>query len=143
MSQYSAPATLTTPGGTITFNPVAGGSGYYLTNAPGLAQAPLRAPIDAKPQTGGAIIHPFLKDARHPTIEGFILPVVGPTLVSMMDALVVALESIEQADGSWSWTDDGAALKTITVRCEIAVDYAGARPKTYTFGLVAGDPTIT
>lgn len=143
MAEFSAPATLATPAGRVAFNPVAGGDGYYLTNLPGLGQAPLRAPVDDRSQTGGGIVHPFFKAARRMTVEGFILPVVGATLVTMMDALTGALESIEQTDGTWTWTPTGGSLKTLTVRCEINVDYLSARPKTFAFGLIAADPTIT
>jgi hypothetical protein len=143
MAEFSAPATLVTPAGTIAFNPAAGGDGYYLTAVHGLGQAPLRATVDDKPQAAGGIVHPFLRGARRITAEGFILPVVGSGLVTAMDALTAALESIEQADGTWSWTPTGGSAKSLTVRCEIAVDYDSARPKTFAFGLVAGDPTIT
>lgn len=143
MSQFSAPATLTTPWGTISFNPAAGGNGYYLTRALGLGQAPLRIVVDDKPQTDGGIVHPPKRGARHPTVEGYILPVVGPTLVSMMNDLQAALESIEGVDGTWTWTDDSAPAKHLTVQAEIGVDFDGARPKTFAFGLVAGNPALT
>ncbi len=140
--------TLTTPGGTITFN-AASGDAYYNdpTQCAGLGQAPLRVTIEDKPQTSGGILHPTFRAARHVTIGGIILIRSASTdsgIVSarttMIDNLIAALESIENADGTLSWDSAGSSL---TVRSEIPFDPSGSLVKAYVFGLVAADPTIS
>jgi hypothetical protein len=141
MSEFFAPATLTTPGGTLTFNP-SSGDGYYVSNITGLDQAPIRAPIDDKPQTDGGIVHDFFKGPRHITIEGLVVASSASARNTSTDSLVTALDSILRADGTWTWTPSGQSLKTLTVRCDVPVSFPGAFLKRFIFGLVAANPVI-
>jgi hypothetical protein len=145
VSEINAPASLSTPGGTISFNATGSATYYFFTALSGLDQAPLRVTIDPKPQAAGAILHPFLRDARHATFEGLVVADSTSTRNTMCDALVAALESIEQADGTYSWTPTGQSTKTLTVRCDIPVSFPESRGpavKTFMFGLVAANPVI-
>jgi hypothetical protein len=139
---------LVTPAGTIAFN-AASGDAYQ--NDPqqcaGLGQAPLRVTTEDRPQTDGGIAHPTFRGARHITIGGTLVVRSSGTesgVVSarstLIDTLISALESIENADGTLSWA---SAAHTLTVRSEIPFDPAGAMEKTYTFGLIAHNPTIS
>lgn len=149
MSEINAPATLTTPGGTINFNPTAPAIDYYwLTDVgPWYDQAPLRVTIDDKPQAPGGIGHETLRAVRHGTFEVLVVAGSGvATRGTMCDALLAALESIENADGTWTWTPTGQALKTLTCRCDVGVTYRGGQgggPKIGVFGLYALNPAIT
>jgi hypothetical protein len=148
MSEINAPATLTTPAGTVSFNPASPTSNYYfLTNVDGLDQAPVRATVDDKPQADGGILYTSLRGARHITIEGLVVSASGVSnRGTMCDALLAALDSIVDADGSWAWTPSGQTEHALTVRGDVAVKYSGGGgggPKSFIFGLVAADPTIT
>lgn len=150
MAEWNAPATLTTPGGTVTFNAATGDT--YLHDpgsCQGLDMAEVRAPIDNAPQTDGGLVHNFFLGPRHVTLGGELLVRTGTTEAStatarnvLEAALTAACLSIIRADGTYSWTPTGGALHTITVRCDIPVNYPGGFLKTYLFGLVAADPTI-
>lgn len=144
MSEYGAPVTFTFPSSTLSFNPAAGGDGFYLTNVTGLDQAPLRITQEDKAQTDGANLHPSFRGARHITVEGYVLPVAGSTRNAACDDLVEALEAIENADGTWAWTQTGdSGPRSVTVRCDVPVTFSGSLPKSFIFGLVAADPTIS
>lgn len=143
-NEFAVEQILTTPWGTITFNPTAGGNGYYIDQPiSGLGQAPLRITVDDKPQAPGGIVHPPKRGARHLSVPGFILPIVGSAAVTLMKNLESALESIEGVDGTWAWTGSDSVAQILTVQGEIAVDFTDARPKRFLFGLVAADPTIS
>lgn len=139
---------LITPARTISFN---GTTGDTYENDPqgcaGLGQAPLRVTVEDQPQTHGGILHPTFRGARHITNAGtFRIRSTGTdsgivvARLVLIDHLVEALESIENADGTLSWL---SGARTLTVRSEIPFDPAGAMVKTYTFGLIAPDPAIT
>lgn len=146
MAEINAPATLVTPGGTISFNPTGVATDYYwLTDVQGLDGVALRAPIDNLPQTDGGLVHDFLKEPRHVTIEGMVVFSTAATRNSMCDALVAALDSLQAADGTFSWTPTGQSTKSLTVRCDqqiIGFRGVGFAPKQFMFGLVAGNPAI-
>jgi hypothetical protein len=139
---------LVTPAHTISFNAATGDA--YLNDplqCAGLGQAPLRVTVEDRPQTHGGILHPTFRGARHITIAGVLLVRSSGTdsgIVTaregMIDDLVEALESIENADGTLSWA---SAAHTLAVRSEIPFDPSGAMEKTYTFGLIAPDPAIS
>jgi hypothetical protein len=149
-AETNAAATLTTPGGIISFNPAFGATVdyYWLTDLNGLAQAPLRTARDPKPQAPGTILHPSLRNERLITVTGLVVAASGtPTRTAMCNALIAALESIESADGVWAWTDSTGASHSVAVRSDIAVDYTNGPggppgPKQFIFGLVAADPAI-
>ena len=124
------------------------GAGLVLTALDGIAQAPIRAPIDDAPQTDGGIVHQFFYGPRHLTVEGFVLPFgydssYAASMWNTMDGLVAALDQILRADGTFAWTPPGQTVHSLTVRCDVPVSFSGAFQKQFIFGLVAGDPTVT
>ena len=140
---YSAPATL----GSITFN-AASGDTYLLdpNSCAGLDQAPIRAPVDDKPQASGGLVFPFLHGPRRITLGGWVQNVTGTASnrQDMEEALITALDAIIAADGTFTITPAGDSAKSLTVRCEIPVIFTGVSPggfvKTFLFGLIAANP---
>lgn len=150
MATYGSAATLTTPWGTITFN---ASSGDTYKNDPsscsGLDMAPVRSSIDDKPQTSGGIVHPAFLGARHVTLGGQLIIRSSSTEAGYLTAratleqnLIAALTSILNTTGTYAW-NEGGTTRTITVTCNLEALFSGAWLKTYVFGLVAGDPTIS
>lgn len=147
MSEFGAPATLSTPLGSIDFN-TRDDQEYFITNITGLDGESLRTPEDDAPGTDGGIVHDFWATARHITIEGHFL--MDPALSfyqqivqrnAMMDDLRKKCRSIKRADGTWSWTPSGGSTFNLTVRCDLQPLYTGEGVlKTFVFGLVAEDP---
>lgn len=139
--EYSAPATLTTPGPDITFN-AASGDTYRLDpeRCSGLDQASLRTVVDKRSQTAGGILHANLRDVRRITLGGlFISDTVAGR--NTLDAnLKAALEAIELADGTFSITPTGLTVMSWTVHCELALSTTGALLKGFLFGLLAVNP---
>jgi hypothetical protein len=153
VADLAAVYTLTTPGGTITFN-----NGdlhtlddlYWITQIQGLDGAPIRATIDDAPQAHGGLVHNFWKGARHVTMEGVILiqsvPLGAPCLEErneLEDDLRVALESLLQADGTLTWTPDGGSARSLTVRHDVPLEYTPQENYAvmgFTFGLVSANP---
>lgn len=151
MEEYSAPATLDTPGGTVTFNDATGDTLQHdPTQCDGLGMVDLRSSVDDASQTDGGLVHPAFSTARRPTLGGVVRIRSGgddadyaEARNTLMADLIAALESIRRADGTYTWTPTGGSLLTVTVRCEIRVKFTGAVEKSYLFGLVAGDPAIS
>ena len=142
--------TLTTPGGTITFNNGATDE-YYLSEIGGLEDAPIRAPVDNRPQTDGGLVHDFYEGPLHLTLEGILF--IRSTRVqnsirtirtSMTDNLRTALRSILRADGTLAWTPYGSTARSLTVRYEVPLDpryidnYLNVA---FSFGLVSASST--
>jgi len=151
MANYSAVFTLTTPASTLTLN-ASSGDTYLLdpTLCSGLDMAPLRTPIDDKPQAHGGIVHNFWKGARHVTLSGLLYVVsastdsgVAAARNTLEDGLVAALESILQADGTLQFTPSGGSSRSLTVRCDVPVTYSGGFVKNFVFGLVAANPVFS
>jgi hypothetical protein len=143
-------ATLDYGPGSLDFHGGGGGvtAGLVLATVDGIAQAPIRAPVDDAPQTDGGIVHQFFYGPRHLTVEGFVLPFAydtshAATLWATMDSLEQALGQILRADGTFSWTPPGQTAHSLTVRCDVPVSFTGAFQKGFIFGLVAADPTVT
>lgn len=131
--------TLTDGTTTVTFNPSAGGDGFYLSlDTTGLLGQPaIRAVVDNRSQTDGAVVHPAKKGPRRPTMVAEYLINAG-TLSDRDDAiaeLVGLLNSLLTNDGTLTNTDTG---DTLTVRSEVPLDPSGGpQLKRVTFGLVA------
>lgn len=153
MADLTVVYTLTTPGGTISFNNGALKTLddlYWIQNLRGLDSTPIRAPVDDAPQAHGGIVHNFWKGPRHVGMEGVILiqsvPFGGPCqeeLNGMESALTTALESILQADGTLAWTPLGDSAKSLTVRYEIPLEVNPSDnyvTRSFTFGLIAASP---
>ena len=151
MAEYSGTHSLVTPGGTITFNASSGDTYEHdPDDCAGLDMAPLRTPIDQAPQTDGGLVFPFLFDARHVTLGGWMLvrssgtePGYSTARNTLEDNLRTALTSIIRADGQYRWTESGMSQRTLVVRCDIPVAFTGMHAKRYAFGLVAANPTWT
>lgn len=147
MAEYNAPATLVTPGGTIAFNPTSPPG--YINDASlcsGLDMVPLRVMVDDKPSTDGGIVHTGYLGPRRVILGGQLWALTITDRQALEDNLVAALESIMAADGTYQWvvtTESTSYTRSVTVRCEIALNTSGGFQKGYTFGLVAADPTIT
>lgn len=141
--EYSAAATLTTPGPDITFN-AASGNTYWLdpTRCSGLDQAPLRTVIDPRPQTDGGLMHSNLRGPRRVTLGGLIIADTIANRNTLESSLKQALEAIEEADGTFTITPTGLSAMSLTVRCEIPLSTDGAFLKGFLFGLVAVSPNF-
>lgn len=154
MADISVQYDLVTPGGTINFNDTGtdlfndyGVDEYYITDIQGLDGAPIRAPVDNRPQTHGGLVHPFFKGPRRITVEGALM--IRSTRIGnavrilrnqMEDDLFDALESILDVDGTLGWTPAGGSARLLTVRNEIPLEFRGIELKTFTFGLIAANP---
>lgn len=150
MATYGSAATLTTPAGAITFNAASGDTYQADPNScAGLDMAPVRSSVDDKPQTTGGIVHPAFLGARPVTLGGSLIVRSASTEAAYVtargvleQALITALTSILTADGTYVW-DEGGTSRTITVRCDQAAVFTGAFVKSYVFGLIAANPTIS
>jgi hypothetical protein len=148
--------TLSTPGGTIVFNDGTLKNNlddvYWIQTLHGLDGAPLRTPFNRKAFGNGGRRNRWWKDVRRPIFDGAILiqsvPLGGACqelLNGMEDALRVACDSIGEGDdeGTLSWTPLGGSLRTLTVSCEVPVDFQPIEDyalRSFSFGLFAGNP---
>lgn len=142
--------TLTTPGGTITFNDGTMGDGtdkYWLQTIQGLDGPQIRAPVDNVPFGHGGIIHGFWKGPRRPIFDGVFL-IESSTSQSacqairniMSEALRAALDSIIGANGTLAWTPVGFGARSLTVQNEVPLDVRyeqDYRLATFSFGLIS------
>lgn len=153
MTDIAVPHTMATAGGTIVFND--GSVDQYLLNTiPGLAGTAARVVVDKVPYGHGGIYHPPWKEARYFQPEGSLL--IQSTLVmneiveirnTMEAALLAAYESLLTVDGTWSWTPQGQAQRTLTIRrdaqpCEF-VHVDNYQVVDFSFGLIAVNPDWT
>lgn len=125
---------------------------YWIQNINGLDGAPIRAPIDNKPQAFGGIIHPFFMGPRQITFEGVILiqsvPFGGACLAvrnQMEIDLRRVLENMMTQDGLLTWTPTGQAVHTLAIRYNVPIEYSPAENyaiKAFTFGVVAEQPDL-
>jgi hypothetical protein len=146
LAEFSLVYTLATPGGTITFN--SGSDQYVIARLTGLDGAPIRAPMNNRPQAHGGLVHRFLLGPRHLTIEGLFHVTSSATESGYKAArrtmdvnLNNALNSILAADGTLTWTPSGGSALNLYVRHDQPLQVGGAWVKTFVFGLVAADPT--
>ena len=156
MADLSCEYTLTTGGGTVTFNDGALGDGtdkYWLTSLNGLDGPVIRAPVDLVPFGDGGIVHTFRKGPRRPVFDGMLLiessrsqAVCQQLRNTLVASLETALNSILTTTGTLTWTPDGQAARSLTVFYEVGLsvsysdNYAVAN---FSFGLVseAADPS--
>jgi hypothetical protein len=156
MPDIACTYTLTTPGGTITFNDGSAAQ-FYIQGITGLGSFPVRTPIDDVPYGIGSIGHNFWAAGRHLAVEGvFLVPGddCGPVLVgtwnTMEDELRVALESIAALTtdtGTLVWTPTGTiGTRTLVVRHDVPLECPPDQNFTirnFSFGLFAEDPNWT
>jgi hypothetical protein len=132
-----------------------GQDGYFVQKVRGLAGVPLRTPNDSRPQTHGGLIHPRKKGPRPINFEGrFYVQTVktgnGIALrwEQMEDALLAVLDDLDDAPGTLSYTTRGGNARSLEVWSQIPLETdveLGVNPgaaKTYTFGLMAADPSL-
>lgn len=152
MAEYNAPATLSSAGGTVTFNDSTGDTGLHdADNCNGLDMPTIRATVDNKPQAPGGIWQPFLLGPRRVVLAGeIIIRSAGDeagylaAIAEWEEDLRAALEgTLDDDDATYSWTPRDGDPRTITVRCEVPLVVTGKIVKRYQFGLVAIDPTIS
>lgn len=146
MAEFGIVYTLTTPAGAVLFN--SGTDQNRLSNVLGLDGAPIRAPMENRPQAHGGLVHRFLLGARHLTFEGVFHVTSASTEVAYVTArntlitnLQNALNSIYAANGTLTWTPTGAGSPlNLYVKHDQPLVTTGGFLKSFTFGLVAGDP---
>ncbi len=142
MAEWSCPHSLVTPAGTITFN--ATGSTYLHDPlvCVGLDGKPLRIEQDNASLSEGGLLHTTRGGPRHLTIAGTLTTTDPAARNALEFALLAACESIENANGTYTWTPSGYSAKSLVVRCDLLPTFPGANLKKYIFGLVAANPAI-
>jgi hypothetical protein len=156
MADLACEYTLTTGGGTITFNDGTLGDGtdkFWLSSIQGLDGPVIRPPVDLVPFGNGGIVHTFRKGPRRPVFDGMLLieSSTSQTLCQeirndLVAALEAALNSILTTAGTLAWTPAGQSALSLSVFYEIGLsvtysdNYAVAN---FSFGLVseAADPS--
>lgn len=144
----------------ITINNPAAGSDHLMlgeNGVTGLDGAPLRVEIDDEGQGDGGIVHlPKFKAARIVTFTGFCqirsVPVGMTTayftaLNTLEAAVVSALEGVTNSPTSLAWTPTGLSARSLTATYGTQggeIQFGGEMlEKTFTFTLVAANPTIS
>lgn len=135
---WSQTITLTTPGGTITFNDGSGDDYWlYPSQCSGMDGAPIRRTVDDAPQGHGGVVFPGWKGARHIVMGGVIKTETLANRQPMIDDLRDAIDSMleDGDDGTLAW--DSFSL---TVVSEVPVATTREILKQFVFGLVAPNP---
>lgn len=154
MPDISCVYTLTTPGGTITFNDGSADQ-FYISEIPqGLSGVPARTPHDDVPYGDGEQSYNWFQTGRHILIEGLFLVtsvMCGPDMVEvwnqMEDDLQVATDSLAgltTATGTLSWTPAGLSARSLTVRRDVELECPHDQNylvRTFHFGLSADNPS--
>lgn len=144
--QFSSPASLVSIGGTVLFNQnYANGDNYLVQAIDGLDGFPVRAPVDAKAQTSGGILHDFFAGPRHVTISGILVP--GSSAVSRRNTMEKNLRIVTRNmllnddEGFFQWTPSGSGTLSLVVKCDVQPTFPGSGVvKEFIFGLVAANP---
>ena len=138
--EVSAPATLETPAGTISFD--SDGDVYVKTKFDGFDDAEQRLTVDNKSREDGAVVHSAYDAAIHGSIEGWIIVTDPAFRNELEDALVAAVRSLNGADGTLTVTPTGQSSRFLTVRKDGAIQTAvvSGTLHSFQFGLVAVDP---
>lgn len=122
----------------------------------GLDGAPIRSQVDNKGQTEGGIVHQKFLAARVIVFKGFcqvqsVEPAMNSAYYSALNvleaAVVTALEGALNSASALTWTPTGGSGKTITCSYGVPgqeIQFGGTMlEKTFTFALIAADPTIS
>lgn len=144
--QFSSPADLITPGGSVRLNQdYANGDRYFVTAVDGLDGFPVRAPVDEKAQTDGGISHDFFAGPRHVTVTGLLIP--GDGTASRRNAMEKTLRVrcrsmlLNGDEGRFEWYPAGDAAQSLSVKCDVQPTFPGeGMLKQFVFGLVAVNP---
>jgi len=143
MSEFGITYTLTTPGGTITFNPSPSNQdGLYLSDVQGIDGGAVRGSVVPLAQRDGAFVFNSLRDAAYPTLSGFSRAATLATRTTLFDNLMQACDSIRPADGTLSWTPSGSTARSLTVRLigPVQVSSGAGILKSFQVQLVAASP---
>jgi hypothetical protein len=144
MAEFGVTYTLTTPAGTLTFNPTPSNQdGYYLSDVQGLDGGNVRTAVSDLPQRDGAYVFDSQLGPMFPTLTGFMRCSTLSARTTLMDNLKAALNTIRFADGTLSWTASGdGAARSVTVRLAAApqISQHGGIIKSFSFQLVAANP---
>lgn len=126
--------------------------------AQGLDGAPVRSQVDPKGQTEGGIVHTKFLGPRIITFSGTVLirsvvpedTVAYLTAINTLEAATVsALEGILNSASALTWTPTGGSGKSISVTYGVPgqeVQFTGDMlpgERTFSFSLIAADPTIS
>lgn len=144
MAEYSAVATLSTPGGNITFNDT-GSTGHHDPEmCEGLdPQSAVRSVQDDRPRTHGGIVYDRLYGPRAIVLGGWCLATTVANREAFFNSLGAALDSIMDGGGTYSWVAS-TGTKTITsVFCDVPVKSMGGFMKRYQFGLISPNYAIS
>ena len=155
MADVGVVYTLDTAGTDITFNqytdPFIGQDQYYITEIRGLESPTLRTPHDPVPLGDGSLIHTFYYGERVIEVEGIFLiqsTAIEDAIVvirnTMTNALSDALNDCKSTAGTFSFTPQGAAARSISVNYYTPLQVTHANnyhDLTFSFGLISGDPT--
>lgn len=120
MAELSITYTLTPPNvAAVQFTPT---GPYMLEKITGLDAADRRTSSEPRPAADGLISYPTRRGGRIVTVEGFILgsgatdALAQADLNTKTDALVMALDEIDNADAVLSWTPSGSTARQMNVR---------------------------
>lgn len=139
MSEYNAPATLTTPGGVVLFNRPGDLGFHHVDMCSGLNRQPnnTRPVYENKPRTHGVNTYPTLYGGRQIVLGGWCRATTVAARSAWFDALGTALDSIMDGQlGTYAW-DTTIGTKVITVQCEMPDTPVGRWLKKYQFGLIS------
>lgn len=122
----------------------------------GLDGAPVRSQVDPKGVTEGGIVFTKFLGPRIIVFKGFcqvqsVEPAMNDPYFSALNALesgvVSALEGILNSASNLTWTPTGGSGKSISVTYGVPgqeIQFGGTMlEKTFQFGLIAADPTIS
>jgi hypothetical protein len=146
MSEYGITYTLTTPAGTLTFNPTPSNTdGLYLSDIQGM-DAGVRGAAVPLAQRDGAYVFDSYRDAAYPTLTGFTRASTLAARTTLIDNLRAITDSLRFADGTLSWNPSGYpgidGTRSLTVRLIGAVQIGndGGVMKSFQLQLVAAYP---
>ena len=158
MADVGVVYTLTTPGGTITFNeftdPFVGDNDqWYITEIRGLGSPVMRTPVDPVPLGDGALVHDFYFGERLIGIEGTFLVMstgIQDDIVQIRNQmefdLKLALYSIIRTDGTLVYTPQGQGQYTYNVRYHVGLETVHSNnyhSLDFSFGLISADPVVS
>lgn len=144
MAEYGAVATLSTPGGNVTFNDT-GSVGFHDPDlCDGLdPQAPVRSVTDERSRTHGGIVYDRLYGPRPIVLAGTVNASTLSARENFLNALGAALDSIMDGGGTYSWSAS-TGTKTITdLYCDVPLKSLGKWIKRYQFGLISPHHTFS
>jgi hypothetical protein len=142
MAEYGITYTLTTPAGTLTFNPSPSNTdGLYLDDVQGL-RGGVRGAVVPNAQRDGAVVFDSYRDAAYPTLTGFTRAATLVARTTLLDNLAAITDAIRFADGVLAWTPSGSVQRQLIVRLigDPQIGNGNGLQKTFQLQLVAANP---